>query len=108
MAEALKILGQTTSATTLSDLYTVPSSNSATISSIVVCNRGSSSCTFRISVAINGASDSNEQYLFYDQFLDAKSTYIATIGITLGDTDKVRVQSSAADVSFNLFGVEVN
>lgn len=109
MAESLKSLGQLApSATTLTDLYTVPAGTSSSISSIIVCNRGSTLTTFRISVAVAGAADSSKQYIFYDQALDGNSTFIATIGITLTATDKVRVYAGNSNLSFNVFGIEVS
>lgn len=109
MADTLKILGQAgLSATTNTDVYTVPSGKSATLSTITVCNRDSSACTFRIQVAIAGAASTAAQYIFYDQPLDAYSTYSITIGITLATTDVVRAYTSGSLVSVNIFGVEVS
>jgi hypothetical protein len=110
MAEALKILGQLAPTdTNLTDLYTVPAVTMATISSITVCNRDSAVRTFRLSVAVNGLLDDVKQYIFYDQELDANSTFTITIGITLGPGDKMRVKASAANaLSFNVFGIEVS
>ena len=108
MADTLKILGQVSpAATTVIDLYTVPASKSATVSSIVVCNRAATAASFRISVAAAGAADATSQYMYYDQAIDANSTYIATIGVTLATTDKVRVYTSTANFSITAFGVEV-
>lgn len=108
MADTLKILGQAAlSATTNTDVYTVPADRSATISTITVCNRHSSQCTFRIQVAIAGAASSTSQYIFYDQLLDAYSTFSITIGITLATTDVVRAYTNGSLVSVNIFGVEV-
>jgi hypothetical protein len=109
MAEALKVLGQANpSAATLTDLYTVPGSYSTTVSTIAICNRTQTSKRVRVSVAPAGASDSLEQYIMYDVLL-LKNDYIyATIGITLDETDVVRVYTDVAGVSFNLFGVEVS
>jgi len=108
MADTLKILGQLSpAATTVTDLYTVPASRSSTVSSIVVCNRAATAATFRISVAAAGVADATSQYLFYEQAIDANSTFIATIGMTLATTDKVRVYASTANFSFTVFGVEV-
>ncbi len=108
MADTLKVLGQAAlAATTLTAVYTVPASTSATISSVVICNRAGTATTFRISVAIAGAADTNAQYLYYDQAIDANSTFIATIGITLATTDVVRVYAAGSSVSANVFGVEV-
>lgn len=108
MAEALKVLGQLApAATTLSALYTVPASTSATASSIVVCNQNASKIKFRVSVAVAGAVDAAQQYLFYDVDVLANASLVVTMGMTLAATDVVRVYSDTANVSFNLFGVEV-
>ena len=104
----LKILGQSApSATTETDLYTVPSSTSTVASSLIICNRGASTATIRISVSVAGASTSNKDYIYYDLTIPAYDTFIATIGISLATTDKVRVYASTANVSFNLFGEEI-
>lgn len=108
MADTLKILASSApAATTLTDFYTVPAAKSSTISSITVCNRAATAATFRISTAAAGAADATNQYLFYDQSVDANSTFIVTIGITLATTDKVRIYASNANLSFNAYGVEV-
>lgn len=109
MADTLKILGQAALAiTTLTDVYTVPAARSATISTITVCNRGATATTFRLSVAIAGAANTNAQYLFYDQAIDAYSTFTITIGMTLAATDKIRAYAASANVSVNIFGVEIS
>ena len=109
MAETFKVLAQSApAANTLTDLYTVGSNTSTSISSLTVCNRGATSTTFRVSAAPAGAADSTIQYIFYDQVIDANSTFIATIGITLAATDKVRVYSGNTNLTFIAFGVEVN
>jgi len=104
---AKKCLGQkATAATTTWSLYTVPASKEATISSIVVCNRGTTATAFRISVRIAGAGAANDQYLYYDCPIAANDTFIATIGITLATTDILEVYAGNANLSFNAFGDE--
>lgn len=106
--ETLKVLGQSApSATTLTDMYTVPGGTQAAVSSIVVCNRGSTESTFRISVAVAGAADANAQYVYRDVPIPANDTFIATVGISLGATDVLRVYSSSANLSFSAYGAEV-
>lgn len=103
-----KIIGQAApSATTETDLYTVPASTQAILSSIVVANRAATSATYRISVSPAGAATATKDYLIYDANMGANSTTALTLGITLGATDKVRVYSSTADLSFNAFGSEL-
>lgn len=109
MSNATKVLGQSApAATTESSLYQVPPLTQSTASSIVICNRNTVPATFRVYVAPSNAATNNQQYLYYNQILEANSTFIATIGITLATTDAVRVWSSDGFTSFNLFGVEVS
>ena len=109
MAEIYKNLGQTAlPATTLTDVYTVPASTEAVISSIIVCNRGATATTFRISHAVNGAADSDEQYLYYDISIPANDTFVASLGLTLGDSDKIRAYAGNANLSVNLYGTEIS
>lgn len=108
MTEILQVLGQIVPiANTLTALYTVPSSTSASISSIIVCNQNNTIVLFRIAVAVSGTVDSSKQYLYFDLPLDSNDTFIATVGISLATGDIVRVLSNTDNVSFNIFGVEV-
>jgi hypothetical protein len=105
---ALKVLGQSNpSATTATDLYTVPGSTTAACSSIVVCNRSATATSFRISVRVAGAGADNKQYLYYDVPIAGNDTFVATIGISLATTDVVTVYATLATLSFTLFGQEV-
>jgi hypothetical protein len=104
-----KILGQNSPlATTETDLYTVPALTSAVCSSLSVCNRGGTQTTFRISISQAGASTSNKDYLYYDVTLAGNDTFIATIGVTLATTDKIRVYSGNASLSFQVWGTEIS
>jgi hypothetical protein len=108
MGELLKVLGQAApAATTQVDLYTVPAATTATISTIQVCNQNATKTTFRVRVRVNGAANDNKQFLFYDQAVLGNDSMTATVGMTLGAGDVVSVEAAAANVSFNLFGVEV-
>lgn len=103
-----KVLGQVApSATTETDLYTVPAATQTIVSSIVVANRGTTVGTFRISVSADGAATSNKDYLIYDAQLNPNSTTSFTLGVTLDATDKIRVYASSANFSFNAFGSEL-
>lgn len=108
MAETRKVLGQASlAATTSTDVYTVPGATQAVLSSAVIANRSATDTTFRLSIAVAGAVLADKQYLYYDLALPGNSTFIATIGITLGAADVVRAYAGAATVSVNLFGVEI-
>ena len=108
MAETPKVLGQSVPiAATLTDLYTVPASTNVVCSTIVACNRAGTASTFRVSLAPAGAADATSQYLYYDVNLPANDTFSSTIGVTLAATDKIRVYSSSANLTFTALGIEV-
>ena len=109
MPTTYKILGQQApSATTTVDLYTVPAATQAVVSSIIVCNRSSSAtATFRISASFTGAATANKDYIYYDLIIGQNDTFIATIGLTLGATDKIRIYASTANLSFTAVGSEI-
>jgi hypothetical protein len=84
----------------------VPDLTQTTVSSLVICNRGGSGASFRISVHVGGAGADDKQYIFYDEAIAATTTRTVVIGMCLNQTDVVKVYASATNVSFNLFGVE--
>jgi hypothetical protein len=109
MGSVYKILGQVSpSTTTETDLYTVPALTSTVCSSIVVCNRGGTQTTFRVSISQGGGSTVNKDYIYYDVTLAGNDTFIATIGITLATTDKIKVYSGNSSLSFQAFGSEIS
>jgi len=108
MTEFLKILGQQAPSSGVStDLYSVPTNYQTVISKVYVCNRGTSSATFRLSVSANGVPLANNQYIYYDVPLPAGDTFVVPGGITVDSTDKVRVYASTSDLTFIAFGSEM-
>ena len=103
-----KVLGQVApSATTETDLYTVPAATETIVSTLVVANRAATSSTYRISVSVNGAATATKDYLVYDASIPSNGITSFTLGLTADATDKIRVYASSADLSFNLFGSEI-
>jgi hypothetical protein len=108
MATAYKVLGQSApAATTATTLYTCPASTQTVISTISVCNRGSSTGTFRISIRPDGATLANQHYIAFDAGIAAKDTLFITVGATIDAADVLEVYASSADFSFNAFGSEI-
>ena len=108
MAETLKVLAQANpSAATLTGAYTVPGATSTVVSTLMVCNRSAVATSFRISVAVAGAADNNNQYIYYDVAILGNDTFAATIGLSLATTDVVRVYATLATLTFSFFGEEV-
>jgi hypothetical protein len=109
MPTTYKILGQSNPALTSStDLYTVPLSTSAVCSTLNVANLASSNGTFRIAVIPSGSTIQAKNYLAYDTTVPANDSIALTIGMTLGQFDKVQVYASSISQSFNLFGTEIS
>jgi len=108
MAATYKVLGQSApSATTATTLYTVPSSTSAIVSTITVCNRDTTSGTFRIAIRPAGTTIANQHYIVYDSTIAANDTITFTLGITLATTDVITIYASSANMTFNAFGSEL-
>ena len=116
MASAYKVLGQAVPAvvtaagasSNLTTLYTVPSSTSAIVSSLTICNQSTSAQTYRVLVRVAGAGDTPKQYLAYDVVLGSNATDTLTLGLTLATTDIISIAASSASVSFNAYGSEIS
>lgn len=103
-----KVLAQSAlSATTNTDVYTVPSATSAVVSTMVLCNRSTTAAAFRIAIRPAGATLANQHYIAYDVTLGANDSTTLTLGITLATTDVVTVYASTANVSISLFGSQI-
>jgi glucose-6-phosphate dehydrogenase assembly protein OpcA len=106
MPNVYKVLGQSNpSATTATTLYTVPSSTSTVVSTIMVTNQGASAATFRVAIRPAGESLANKHYIAYDVTLDSVAV---TVGLTLATTDVVTVYASSATMSFSAYGSEIS
>ncbi len=109
MANVYKVLAQSApSATTDTDVYTVPSATEAVVSTVVMANRAGTAGTFRIAVRPDGATIADEHYLAYDVPLAANDSTTLTLGITMDAADVLTVQTSSADMSVNVFGTEIS
>lgn len=108
MPEERKVLGQLNpGAAALTALYTVPGGAEAVISTFTVANRSAVATAFRMSIAVAGAADDPKQYTYYDIPIPGNDTFAATLGITLGPADVIRVYATLATLSFGLSGVEL-
>jgi glucose-6-phosphate dehydrogenase assembly protein OpcA len=109
MGFGYKILGQSAPTdTNNANLYTVPSSTEAVISTIAVANTTSTDATYRIFVRNNGATAAASNALVYDATATANTTTTISVGITLDASDVVSVRSATANaLTFHAFGTEV-
>ena len=108
MPQTHKVLGQSNpAATTLTTVYTVPAATQAIVSTLSVCNTGSTATTYRIAVRPAGASVATQHYVAYDVAIPANDTATLTLGVTLATTDVVSVYAASANVAFHCYGVEI-
>jgi len=109
LATTYKILGQTEPANTSNaDLYTVPASTEAIVSTIVVSNSTAGEAAFRIFIREDGATAGSENAIAFDTVLGANSQAAFTLGLTLSATDIITVRSSTGGaLAFSAFGSEL-
>jgi hypothetical protein len=110
MGITYKILGQTiVVANTSTGLYTTPALTSTIISSIVVCNTGTSQQTFRIAITPGTISSvAIQDYIYYDVIIPSNDTFVSTAGLTMTNGNTIMVRASSADVVFSCFGSEIS
>lgn len=92
------------SATTNTDLYTVPAATQVVISTLVIANRAATSATYRIAIRPNGVTLANQHYIAYDITVGASDSTTLTLGLTIDAADIVTVYASTANLSFSIFG----
>jgi len=110
MATTYKTLGQKASTGaigTYDTLYTVPSSTSAIVSNIVVCNLTASAQYVRLACS-TATTPTQKEFIAYGVTVPANDTIPLVIGVTMDATVKYLVCSStSASVSFSAFGAEI-
>jgi len=109
MATSYKSLGQLDLTTTsLTDLYTCPSSTETVVSTVIIANRDDEATTFRLAIRVDGDAISNQHYIAYDVPVAANDSTTLTLGITMLATDVMTVSAGDADaLTINAFGAEV-
>ena len=110
MTTSYKVLGQSAPANTSNaDLYTVPASTEAVISTLSITNLTGTEATFSVYLRVDGATAASANTLLKDVPLAANSLFSATQGITLGAADVITVSTATADaLSFQAFGSEIS
>jgi hypothetical protein len=106
-----RVLGQLAAAASNAGetLYTVTTGSAGVVSSLTICNRGTTAATYRIAIRKAGAALATNQYLAYDSVIPANTTTSLTLGLALASTDVITVaQVSTANVTFQAFGSEIS
>ena len=108
MPTTYKVLGQVVSTAGVdTNVYTVPTSTTAIISSIVVLNRGTGGTTFRVAVRPNGATVENKHYIAYDTPIARNDTTVLSFGVTMDAADVLTINGADNNLSVSVFGTEI-
>lgn len=103
-----KVLAQSSpSATTNTDILTVGAGKQVVVSTITICNRGTTSATYRIAIRPDGAVLANTHYIAFDVPVAANDTTGLTWGVTLDASDVITVYSSNTNLTFGIYGSEI-
>ena len=108
MAIAYKVLGQVNpTANVMTQLYSVPIGANTIISTLAICNQSAAATSFSVTVQPGGAGVTSQSYIMYNTPLAGYDTITLTMGITLGSTDIVSVNSFSSTTSITAFGSEI-
>ena len=99
MAVTSKVLARTAAATSSTLLYTVPSSTTAIVTNIAVCNNAASAGTFTLLL--------NDIELQKDTAIAANSTIYIDLKQVLPTTQTIKGLASAVTIDFHISGVEI-
>jgi hypothetical protein len=108
MPTTYKILGQITGSVATASLYTSPASTQTVVSSLVVTNRGTANNTYYIAVTPSGSTLGDKNWLAFNVPITGSDSTALTLGITLGEYDKIEVSGLANSGSFSLFGSQIS
>jgi hypothetical protein len=88
-------------------VYTCPAATSALTTTVTVANRGIFASTYRIAVT-GSTTPQNKDYIVYNDVIDGRDTVTLTMAMTVDSTvNKIMVCGSTANLSFNVFGMEI-
>jgi len=98
----------TASVGTYATLYNTGASTTAVLSTIAICNTASASATYRVAIMGSAGTPAAANWLVYDAPVAANDTFFLTAGVTLGNTQFIRVSSSANTVTFSAYVSEIS
>jgi len=97
----------TASLSTYGTLYSTGASTTAVISSIVVTNTASASKQYRVAIMGSAGTPAAANWIVYDATIAGNDSVALTLGITLGNTQFIRVSSTDNTVTFSAYLSEI-
>jgi hypothetical protein len=98
----------TTGLTTYGTLYNTASATTAVISTIAICNTASAAAAYRIGIMSSAGTPAAANWLVYDANVQANDTVFLTVGLSLGNSQFIRVSSTANTVTFSAYVSEIS
>lgn len=93
-----------------SNLYTASASanTSTIISSVVVCNAGTTARTYSIVISSASATLTTGRFVVFQATIGPNDTHTLTLGLVLDPTNRfLNVSSSSTEVNFSAYGAEI-
>ena len=105
MPTVYKVLGQHNATANLTaDVYTVPGSTSAVLSTISICNQTAANASYSVAIAPSGETANDKHFIVKGGAVPAADSIALTLGLTMGATDVVRCNTNTNNVSFSVYG----
>ena len=110
MAVTAGVLGQTKpAATTNTSVYSPAAGVTARLTALVICNTTGGDLSYRIFLDDDGTTYDTTTGLYYDVLLAANSTLLIDLHWYMDNSaGNLAVYTSAAGLTFTLFGIESN
>lgn len=90
-------------------LYLVPASTNAIVSTIAIANETTSSAQYRIGITdTSNSAPAISEMLVFDGTVGANDTVTLTLGITMAAAKKILVNANSPEISFAAFGSEIS
>lgn len=111
MARVYRILGQKNpGSSVLTNVYTVPGSTQAVVSSIVLTNTSGTAgggVAARLAVNAAGVTVATSNYLAYDVNIPGCDSVTMTLGITMNAGSQLSVYANSTSLAVSVFGTEI-
>lgn len=93
---------------TYATLYNTDGSTTAVVSSIVVTNTTTAPVQYQIAIMGSAGTPSTANFIVYNDTLAPNDVIALTLGVTLSNTQYIRVSSTTTSVAFNAFVSEIS
>jgi hypothetical protein len=93
---------------TYATLYNTGASTTAVISTILVTNTTNAPVQYRMAIMGTAGTPANPNFIVYDDTIAANDVVALTLGVVLGNSQFIRVSSSADTIGFNAFISEIS